>query len=217
MSPSNIYQTEWCYNYHDEEYSWACNDRLYPTPEEQRRFISTYLSHRPNVPGGPTSPLGTPSMRGRPAVNIAPLDLDESEETNLQQLEKSSEEELESEIQYFMQQTRLWRVMNSAFWVAWGIIQAKAPGMEEGIAEMAGAAVENAGDDHSQPLNGNGNGETKTPSAEEDEEEDGFDYLAYAQDRAMFFWSDLLGLGLVKADELPAPMVEHIRSRILEY
>lgn len=161
-------------------------------------------------------------MRGRPPVNIVPLDLDESEETNLQQLEKSSEEELETEIQYFMQQTRLWRAMNSAFWVAWGIIQAKAPGMEEGIAEMAGVSVkdsahENGGDDHSKPLNGDGNGEAKAPSADAEDEEDGFDYLAYAQDRAMFFWSDLLALGLVNPDELPAPMVKHIRSRILEY
>ncbi|KAJ5161896.1 hypothetical protein N7492_007288 [Penicillium capsulatum] len=212
--------TEWCYNYHDEEYSWACNDRLYPTPEEQRRFISTYLSHRPNVPGGPTSPLGTPSMRGRPGVNIAPLDLDESEEANLQQLEKSQEEEFEAEIQYLMKQTRLWRVMNSAFWVAWGIIQAKAPGMEEGIAEMVGTSAKdgshNNGDGH-DGQSPNGNGESKTPDAEAEAEEDGFDYLAYAQDRAMFFWSDLLALGLVNPDELPAPMVEHIRSRILEY
>lgn len=183
--------------------------------------MSTYLTHRPNAAGGPISPLGTPSMRGRPGVGITPLDLDEgSEGPNLQQMEKTAEEELDAEVRYLMRQTRLWRVMNSAQWVAWGIVQAKAPGMEEGIAEMTasktGAPQENGQPDHSQTLNGNGNEEAKSPPAD-DGEEDGFDYLAYAQDRAMFFWSDLLSLGLVNPAELPAPMAEHIRSRVVDY
>jgi choline kinase len=49
------------------------------------------------------------------------------------------------------------------------------------------------------------------------DEADEFDYLAYAQDRAMFFWADLLALNLVREDELPRQMVEHIRSRMIEY
>jgi choline kinase len=110
-----------------------------------------------------------------------------------------------------MQQTRLWRVMGSAQWVAWGIVQAKVPGMEEAIAETL-AAQNGSGEE------GRG-GETgeKTPVEEQADEEGDFDYLAYAQDRAMFFWSDLLALNLVKAEELPAPLVEHIKSRLVEY
>ena len=110
-----------------------------------------------------------------------------------------------------MQQTRLWRVMGSAQWIAWGIVQAKVPGMEEGIAEALAAK--------NGPVEAekNGNGEEKKPPVDEAEEEGDFDYLAYAQDRAMFFWSDLLALNLVKAEELPAPLVEHIRSRLVEY
>ncbi|OOQ87747.1 putative choline kinase [Penicillium brasilianum] len=214
--------TEWCYNYHDEELPWACNNRLYPTPEEQHRFVATYLTHRPAIPGGPASPLATPSatpfMRGgRSTTSITPLNLDDGPEGPLgQQLEASGEDELESQVRYLMHQTRLWRVMNSAQWVAWGIVQAKVPGMDEGITEMTAAS----GNDSSEhETHSDGNGEHKTPPVDPnvDEEEEEFDYLAYSQDRAMFFWSDLLALGLVNPDDLPAPMVEHIRARAVDY
>ncbi|KAJ5491336.1 hypothetical protein N7539_002903 [Penicillium diatomitis] len=217
--------TEWCYNYHDEEIPWACNNRLYPTPEEQRRFVATYLTHRPAIPGGPASPMaspsGTPAMRGgRPVAAITPLSLDEGVEgtTGGQQLETVEEDDLESKVRYLMGQTRLWRAINSAQWVAWGIVQAKVPGMDEGIAAMAAAAhpdcaVEDAKAESAVEE------KFKAPPVDPDidEEEEAFDYLAYAQDRAMFFWSDLFALGLVKPDELPLPLVEHIRSRIVDY
>ncbi|KAJ5167320.1 uncharacterized protein N7482_006101 [Penicillium canariense] len=208
--------TEWCYNYHDEEFPWACNNRLYPTPEEQHRFVATYLTHRPAVPGGPTSPLATPSMRGgRSTTAITPLNLDEGPDgPGYQQLETSAEEELESQVRNLMHQTRLWRVMNSAQWVAWGIVQAKIPGMGE--AEVAAASGKGSLEDVKH--DSNGNREQKTPTVDSDvDEEETFDYLAYAQDRAMFFWSDLLALGLVKAEQLPAPMVEHLRARAVDY
>lgn len=111
-----------------------------------------------------------------------------------------------------MQQTRMWRAMNSAQWVAWGIVQAKVPGMEEGIAEMLAAR-------NGPSENGDGD-DTKTPpvDADIDEEDDGdFDYLAYAQDRVMFFWGDLLSLNLIKPEDLPAPLLEHVKSRLVAY
>ncbi|KAJ5091276.1 hypothetical protein NUU61_006146 [Penicillium alfredii] len=224
--------TEWCYNYHDEERPWACNNRVYPTPEEQYRFVSTYLTHQPTVTGGSTSPMINPSIRGRTPTAITPLDLDEGPDgpslQQQQQAEKSLQDELDIEVRYLMQQTRLWRVMNSAQWVAWGIVQAKAAGMEEGIAEMAstddqgdknGTHDATVSDDQNKSHGQNGHGESaKTPPVDADVDEgDEFDYLAYSQDRALFFWSDLLALNLVNAEELPAPLVEHIKSRIVEY
>jgi choline kinase len=149
---------------------------------------------------------------GRSTTAITPLNLDDGPEGPLgQQLDTSGEDELEAQVRYLMHQTRLWRVINSAQWIAWGIVQAKVPGMDEGIAEMA-AAPDN--EKHTTS-----NGEHKTPPVDPDvdEEEEEFDYLAYAQDRAMFFWSDLLALGLVNPDDLPAPMVEHIRARTVDY
>ena len=150
-------------------------------------------------------------MRCGTGSAITPLALDDGPEgSNWPQTEKSTEDDLEAEVRSLMRQTRLWRAMNSAQWVAWGIVQAKAPGMEEGIAEMMGTSS-NGSDD-------NGSGVTKRPPVDADiDEEDGFDYLAYAQDRAMFFWSDLLALNLINPDELPPPMVEHIRARIVDY
>lgn len=168
----------------------------------------TYLTHRPTAAGGSASP----AIHGRHATAITPLDLDETPDGPISQQAQSYEEELEVRVRDLMRQTRLWRVMNSAQWVAWGIVQAKAPGMEEGIAEMTAASNLKNGHDE------NSNGKTKTPAVDADvDEEDGFDYLAYAQDRALFFWSDLLSLNLVNPEELPAPMVEHIRARIVDY
>lgn len=155
------------------------------------------------------SPLGTPAMRGRNAPAITPLDLDDNPDGPSWKVEKA-EDEREAGIRDLLRQTRLWRVMNSAQWVAWGIVQAKAPGLEEAIGGMK--ALPQNGHDHS------GQGEVKKPPVDPDvDEDDGFDYLAYAQDRAMFFWSDLLALNLLNADELPAQMVEPLRARIVDW
>ncbi|KAJ5901668.1 hypothetical protein N7495_002196 [Penicillium taxi] len=201
--------TEWCYNYHDEERAWACNNRTYPTPEEQQRFLWTYIHHRPAVTGGVVSPLATPAMRGRTGTSIAHLDLDDTG-TSTPEIETTQEDEVELEMRHLLRQTRLWRVMCSAQWVAWGIVQAKASGMKEGIAKMS--AAENGNGHH------NGNGEEKRPPVDSDiDEEEEFDYLAYSQDRAMFFWADLLAMNLVNADDLPPLMLEHLKTRIIDY
>lgn len=42
------------------------------------------------------------------------------------------------------------------------------------------------------------------PPHEHETDDQEFDYLAYARDRAMFFWGDMLELGLVKEADLPA-------------
>jgi choline kinase len=53
---------------------------------------------------------------------------------------------------------------------------------------------------------------TQTASTAEDEEEhdEEFDYLGYAQHRAMFFWGDMLQLGLVREEDVP----EELRARV---
>jgi choline kinase len=50
---------------------------------------------------------------------------------------------------------------------------------------------------------------------EPDEEEEEFDYLAYAQERAFFFWGDVLQLGLVKKEDLPAQLLQKVK--VVEY
>lgn len=59
--------------------------------------------------------------------------------------------------------------------------------------------------------------ENKNEGKEEgQEEEEGggeeeFDYISYAQDRAMFFWGDVLQLGIVKAEQLPVTLLDKIK------
>lgn len=152
-------------------------------------------------------------MRGRNAAGITPLSLDDCPEPTWQQpqAEKSNEEELDTEIKNLMHQTRLWRVINSAQWVAWGIVQAETPGMEEGLAGEAAPSNNISSEENRKEVT------KSTPVDADIAKDEEFDYLAYAQDRALFFWSDLLTLDLVKPDDLPPAMVEHIRARAVDY
>ncbi|KIW19216.1 hypothetical protein PV08_03510 [Exophiala spinifera] len=161
----------------------------------------------------------------------------QSLETDYDAEEKEREKAQEEEIQRYLRETRIWRPANSAQWVAWGIVQAKVPELE---ALENGNEREEPGNvvPMSDPLNeeekqlkeeseadrpegraqeeshhegdvkmGEQNGAEDEGGGEEHEE---FDYLAYAQDRAMFFWGDCVQMGLVKLEELP----EEMRTRV---
>ncbi|KIW70471.1 hypothetical protein, variant [Phialophora macrospora] len=333
--------TEWCYNYHNTpDKSFVCDTRRYPTEQEQYRFVRSYVMHRPQFN---PSASATPKMEAREKTNISDFMLDartpggasgsstgyiggagavfdyDKEET---EREKAQEEE----IQRLLRQARVWRLANSAMWVAWGIVQAKVPELDameekEKLGTKAGHLLKerrksltdkvSAGEmkivdkvkkmvaDHgykggqrplpmSDPLTeeerelrmeshwdrpegraqetahqeGNGdvvieqsdhasvdgtsaeampdlehgvtsnNGHdtsdgapeshsgtqpgadssshsgTNSPEQESSEE---FDYLAYAQDRAMFFWGDCIQMGLIKEEELPKELVEKVK------
>lgn len=215
-------QSEWCYNYMDPEYSYYFDIKQYPTPEQQHNFISAYVSHRPFNGQSSVSPSGTPQMRAATS-NPPTFNLDDHDPNQTQKYadaEKAAEDIHEAEVQFFMRQTRLWRVINSAQWVAWGVVQAKVPGMEEGIAAAEAEKARQQGHENGHGQNENGNGHSNGSAEQEnsgDGDDDDFDYLAYAQDRAMIFWADMLAFGLVKEDELPSHVVEHVKSRTLEY
>ncbi|POR38394.1 Putative choline kinase, partial [Tolypocladium paradoxum] len=108
--------------------------------------------------------------------------------------ERDREEQSDRQVRDLLDETRLWRPANSAQWVAWGIVQAKVPGL----------------DANNEPLRGHA-----APAAEDDVGLDEFDYLSYAQDRALFFWGDVVQMGLVKAEELPESL--RARVKIVEY
>ena len=137
--------------------------------------------------------------------------------------EKRREEATESEVQRLIQEARIWRPANSAQWVAWGIVQAKVPGMNEAL-EARKFSIEKQ-TLVSDPLTPEmqqmaENSREKRPEEggageEDDGAEDEFDYLSYARERAMLFWGDLLQMGLVKREELPEELRE--RVKIVEY
>lgn len=114
--------------------------------------------------------------------------------------EAKGEEEVERKVKELMDETRLWRVANSAQWVVWGVVQANIPGLVfEGQREEGPMRVEKTEDREEQE-----------GSEETEAEADGFDYLGYAQERALFFWGDCVLLGIVKMEELP----EDVRERL---
>ncbi|EEP78032.1 predicted protein [Uncinocarpus reesii 1704] len=137
---------------------------------------------------------------------------------------------VEAEVQQLLRETRLWRVANSAQWVAWGIVQAHVPGINK-VLSGQGSATNATDTTTANPISGKtaASVEQRTPinlalnhdqvkqEFEAEEAADDFDYLAYAQDRALFFWSDLLALGFIKEEELPAEMVKQIKKRIINY
>ena len=65
--------TEWCYDYHDPDQPWACNTKAYPSPDEQYRFVRSYVMHRPQF--NPTA-SATPKFEGREKTNISDFILD---------------------------------------------------------------------------------------------------------------------------------------------
>lgn len=162
---------------------------------------------------------------------------------------------VEAEVDRLLAETRLWRLACSAMWVAWGVVQAKVPGMEAADAakeekgEAGGDGDERGGEqrqgtggssdvppsdrardrgadaerDPAADADGEGEGaaeggEDKEEEKEEDKDdadEHAFDYLAYAHERALFFWGDALRMGFVGEGELPAEV--RGRAKVVEY
>ncbi|KAF1833093.1 kinase-like protein [Decorospora gaudefroyi] len=246
--------TEWSYNYHDAEAPWRCNTKYYPTIEEQHRFIRAYLQHNPSykAAGGYTSNPQTPQLGPLPtsgsttalAATAAPssisgfmLDSRAPPGEKYQDQEAAVERQTEEETRRLLAETKLWRLANSAMWVAWGIVQAHVPGLpdfdaedkkktanqseeaavlESATAEMrAEAEAEEKGDGIVSKEKAE-EAETKT-QAEQDadlfkpQDEEEFAYLSYANDRAMFVWGDAIRMGIVKAEELPEELRQSVK------
>ncbi|KAG8407391.1 hypothetical protein J3458_020869 [Metarhizium acridum] len=196
--------TEWTYNYHDPVTSHACNHERYPTPEEQRRFIKAYVDHRPQFAVASSTPRVKPQDiklqdSGPPTPSLNPTASTSSivdfmldarvPPGGWSAAERAREEQSDLNVRQLLEETRLWRPACSAFWIAWGIVQAKVPGL----------------DANNEPVS-----EEEAVKAEQELGPDEFDYLSYAQSRAFFFWGDCVQMGLVKPEELP----EKLRSKL---
>jgi choline kinase len=223
--------TEWCYNYHDPVKPWACHTSRYPSVEQQRAFIRSYVNHRVQFnPRASATPKMTASD-GFAKGSISEFLLDSRTpggsamsmiESSYAEDEARREQETERQIDALLKEVKIWRVANSAQWVAWGIVQAKVPELDarkleaaEAENSLAGRSVNTDSELRKKPeglvaeplLNG---GTAKEADPLEDEEDE-FDYLAYAQDRACFFWGDIVNLGLVKKEELPEELAKRLK------
>lgn len=200
---------EWAYNYHDPVVAHACDTTKYPTTEQRRRFITAYVNHRsPLIHSEVTTPkFETPTGSGTPALHkagsttsIIDFNLDaRAPPGGWKEEEAKGEAEVEKRVNELMEETRMWRIANSAQWVSWGIIQAKIPGFHISDAPADGTTADVTGKEME-------NGHVE----EEEVDADAFDYLGYAQERALFFWGDCISMGLIGVEELP----EDVRSRL---
>jgi choline kinase len=229
--------TEWTYNYHDPVAPFACNTDRYPSVDQQRRFLKAYLEHVPQFGRSSASttspndtplatpttgtPMGTPGLHSSySSSSIVEFMLDARVPPGgWKEEEKRQAEASEQKLVELMDETRLWRIANSAQWVAWGIIQAKVPGL------VAASTPRSEDDANTPPPASAGAAEVVTGTQRNDDElerrdetqegntsgEHDFDYLAYAQDRALFFWGDCVLMGLVKLEELPEGLRKSIK------
>jgi len=232
--------TEWCYNYHDGARPWACDTTKYPTPEEQRRFVKSYLNHRPQFNPRASATPKMAAMDGVAKGSISEFLLDSrmpsgssiSLDNIYTEDEARRERDLDRHCDEILKEVRVWRVANSAQWVAWGIVQAKVPELDavnpSSPSETEASDVPNIGfetPDSSVPAHDKRpdglkaeamlSGETAKEAEALDGDEDEFDYLAYAQARAQFFWGDVVSLGLVKKEELPEKLGRELK--IVDY
>ena len=234
-------ETEWCYNYHDAEKSYALNEANYPTIDEQRRFLKAYVQHRPQFHARASATSATAPSPG-PSSSISSFMLDSrAPPAQLVEEEKERNEATEQEVNRLMHEARLWRVANTAQWVAWGIVQAKVPGMDEALedrktpspgsdttARRSGSPSVNVlGSDPLDPdvaedlhnrrperLDAEAmGGSIETPTDDDDTDE--FDYLGYAHERAMLFWGDVISLGIVRKEDLPMDLLR--KAKMVEY
>jgi choline kinase len=149
---------------------------------------------------------------------------------NYAEEEKARERETERQVDALLKEVKIWRVANSAQWVAWGIVQAKVPELDEqpptadnnkpvlkDSAELPNGKEnqnQKGVDKRPEGLVAEGllNGDTPKEAEQLEDEEDEFDYLGYAQERARFFWGDVVALGLVEKEELPESLVKKLKT-----
>lgn len=201
------------------------------------------MDHRPQFnPRASATPKTTPSAG--PGSSISEFLLDSRTPAgggNYAEEEAQREKYTNQRVKELMKEARLWRVANSAQWVAWGIVQAKVPELDypqvSGSPDELSPALPTPTSEASPTMNGLTFHEPSTDASptplphnhdkrpeglmaeallsgqdlnEITDEDEEFDYLGYAQERAMFFWGDVVTLGLIKKEELP----EGLRGRL---
>ncbi|PFH58500.1 hypothetical protein XA68_13585 [Ophiocordyceps unilateralis] len=230
--------TEWTYNYHDALGSYACCVDRYPSTEEQRRFIKAYVDHRPRFPAPAPTP-GTSMMTDGGSNPSSPLDAATSPPClpsllatqssssvvdfvldarappgGWSALERDGDDGSNQRVRHLLDETLLWRPANSVQWVAWGIVQAAVPGLGPGNVPLPRDDDDDDDDDDEAARLAEREAAAAAAAAAAGggtaAAVDEFDYLAYAQDRALFFWGDVVRMGLVEGDELP----EGLRARL---
>ncbi|KAF2860200.1 kinase-like protein [Piedraia hortae CBS 480.64] len=210
--------SEWCYNYHDPKKPYACNANRYPTPEEQERFLRAYVVHQskfhdPSPSSSSTNePPGPGHLSRQPTSSISNFMLDvrgppfAPPSTTSPQVEDSVS--VDAEVSRLLRETRMWRLASAAKWVAWGVVQAKVPGMPDFEPQSSTRETEEVDEDDKEYRE---LAAAQGGKGDEEEEQEEFDYLGYTQHRAMMFWGDAIQMGFIKEEELPEDLVKKLK------
>jgi len=196
---------EWMANYHAPVAPHQLQPSRFPTIQEQGNFLKAYIGH--SIPHthhqfqlhhtNSSSTVNTPNTS---TYNITHFPLDArspsstpgqfmldartpagSSASSYKEEEQSRQDAIAGEAEWLMEEARAWRPASHAMWATWGVVQTKIP---------PGEGKE-------------GEGRTDERGASTGEDGDGeFDYLGYAQERALLFWGDMICLGVMKEEEV---------------
>ncbi|RPB23193.1 kinase-like protein [Terfezia boudieri ATCC MYA-4762] len=196
---------EWMANYHAPVAPHQMQQSRFPTIQEQRNFLRAYIGHSipythhqflvhgtnssaiENTPNTPTYTLAQFSLDARTQPSTPrQFVLDArtpagSSASSYKEEEQFQQDALVNEVEWLMEEARAWRPASHAMWAVWGVVQAKIP-MEEG-------------------KEGEGHIDERGARTVQDGEEE-FNYLGYAQERALMFWGDMVSLGVMKEEEV---------------
>lgn len=172
-------------NYHNPITPYVMRESQFPSLDQQRNFLRAYVEHRLAGTYG-TKISNTPDHSALTSFNL------DAHTPALSYKEEEADRQLvvEEAVETLIEETRVWRAASHAVWCVWGIVQAKVRPDDVGKGKFfkmdlddVGAAV----------------GDTED---KKEEDKDEFDYLGYAQQRALLFWGDMLELGLVKHEDV---------------
>lgn len=175
---------EWMSDYHDAERPHHVHEDKFPTRAEQLNLIQGYAEHG----------------------CAADLEFDD--------------DKISAETDRLVVAAEQWRPSVNLHWSIWGIVQAVTDEPEElkkreeqvkqhsDQYEFVTAAVadklsldDKDNDNDLEPVK-------SAESLEEEEEADEFDYFSYSAEKAQLFWTDLIKLGVISADEYKGPLKE---------
>lgn len=159
-------------NYHDPIAPYALHGSQFPSLDQQRNFLRAYVEHR----------LAGTYVTKTPTTPATAFNLDaRAPAPPYKEEEAARQRVVEEEVEKLVEEARVWRAASHAVWCVWGIVQAKVGPNDAG---------------EKKPLKGEA-----SVAGDKDDDEDEFDYLGYAQQRALMFWGDMLMLGLVKHED----------------
>lgn len=206
-------------NYHDPVSPHFMHHTKFPTSQEQRNFLRAYVEHSltssfttksVSMTGEGSEPSTPPTsyFSAKPSISMPSFMLDaRTPSANYKEEEASRQRGIVEEVDRLEGEAKAWRAASHAMWCAWGIMQAKIPrseieatinGQPHGIGRpMSEEAKEAAAD----------SGDGRLENEEGGEGEDEFDYLGYAQQRALLFWGDILTLGIMTPEEVGEEVV----------